>query len=401
MHKGKDLPLRIGAFLVSLFALLTNLAHAADPPPQACAIRWDAFYSNGKNEPGEYTARALSAPKWKSRTPLHGVFDSNGRLEWKPSQSTFDAELRAAYRGRLCWAYLAYGNGGSIDLEHPMMRALAFHRRSAIKSLVPYAIMAQARVLGAGGSVAEAAGKLVELFSDKNYLRVTIEGELRPILFLYYDPHEPSSHTESPVDILGSSLTRIRDMSVQRGLGNPYAVVVTSPASEAERVRARIGAEGISQYIAGQRAGRDMRWTEFERTIEDDWERYLAATAADVVPTLRTGADIRARCDTPPPWSPDLAKNKNACGGRIENPSSAELKYEAAKGRAWLARHRERARARLLLLYSWSECDESGNCLMPTYGDPTGNKIRAIGEAMQPALRDAAPRFPAPSSARN
>ena len=35
-----------------------------------------------------------------------------------------------------------------------------------------------------------------------------------------------------------------------------------------------------------------------------------------------------------------------------------------------------------MLVYAWSECDESGNCLMPTYGDAAGRKLDAIARAL-------------------
>jgi len=37
-----------------------------------------------------------------------------------------------------------------------------------------------------------------------------------------------------------------------------------------------------------------------------------------------------------------------------------------------------------MLVYAWSECDESGNCLMPTLGDPAGRKIDAVARGLSP-----------------
>ena len=56
------------------------------------------------------------------------------------------------------------------------------------------------------------------------------------------------------------------------------------------------------------------------------------------------------------------------------NPSIEELKSEFQKSLTWISAHKDRDPSSLLVVYSWSECDESGNCLMPTIGDPTDRK---------------------------
>src|SRR5271166_6618879 len=126
------------AWSASVLALACGTANAA---PKACAIRWDAWYTNGRQDPGAFTAAALSGPTWRDRTPLHAHFGESGRIVWAPSQETFDIEIRAAAKANLCWVYLAYGDRGVIDLGHPMMRGLWFHRHSTLRSEVDYAPM--------------------------------------------------------------------------------------------------------------------------------------------------------------------------------------------------------------------------------------------------------------------
>jgi hypothetical protein len=66
----------------------------------------------------------------------------------------------------------------------------------------------------------------------------------------------------------------------------------------------------------------------------------------------------------------------------VFNPTVVQLELEFRRGRAWIKRHRMRDPTALMLIYAWSECDESGNCLMPTYGDPIGRKLDAITRAL-------------------
>ena len=79
-----------------------------------------------------------------SGRPIHSRVITKNAIRFAPNQETFDNEIRAAEIGGLSyWAYLAYGNNGVIDLNHPMMRGLAFHQSSAIKSRIKYALITQ------------------------------------------------------------------------------------------------------------------------------------------------------------------------------------------------------------------------------------------------------------------
>lgn len=362
--------------------LSVGAAVAAPVAPVTCAIRWDAWYTNGANDPGAATAKALSKPEWRSRTPLHASFDAAGRVAWSSTQKTFDAEIRAAKQADLCWAYLAYGRDGKIDLSTPMMRGLAYQRTSAIKAEVPYALMLQADVLGKTGDYRDAVGAILELMRDSNYERIAVEGRARPLLLFFYDDGVKSRFGGKVANLRGP-FDLIRQRSREQGLGDPYIVVLAFSGPQAEQIRKTIGAEAISRYVGGERAGHVMAWARYEDSIEREWDGYAAATRADVAPILTTGADIRARCETPPPWDHGRFPQGKPCDNYAVDPSTRELKTEFRNALLWLQRHRDKDPANLLLVYSWSECDESGNCLMPTYGDPDGEKIRAIAEALR------------------
>ena len=369
-------PARAWTSVLGLAIGLTS-AHAT-AAPTACAIRWDAWYTNGSSDPGAFTAATLSAPAWRARAPLHARFDEAGRIVWAPSQDTFDAEIRAAAKVHLCWVYLAYGDHGIIDLDHPMMRGLQFHRRSPIKGEVEYAVMTTPSLL-IGGDRKAALAATLDLLSDSNYQRVEIGGASRPVLFIYVEASE-AGRWRDQAPALRVQLDALRAASRSRDLGDPYVVVTLSGAGKAEALREAVGAEAISQYVAGQRRGH-QRWSAFAPGIEADWNQYAATTSAGVVPTLRSGADIRARCQTPPPFEHRFPKGTK-CDDYVDNPSPSELEQEFRDARAWVETHAAKDPAGLLLVYAWSECDESGNCLMPTYGDPEGRKLEAIRRAL-------------------
>ena len=192
---------------------------AAGAEPLACAIRWDAWYSNGPDEPGAYTAAALSLPAWRSRAPLHGRFGPDGKIVWAATQATFDAEIRAAARAHLCWVYLAYGDHGVIDLDHPMMRALRLHLSSAIRDEAPYALMTTPSLL-IGGDRKAALEATLSLMQRSGYESVAIDGERRPLLFLFFESSQAFAETARR-EALRAALDALRAASRKRGLGKP------------------------------------------------------------------------------------------------------------------------------------------------------------------------------------
>jgi len=275
-----------------------------------------------------------------------------------------------------------YGKNNVIDLTDPMMKGLVFHRTSSIKSEVKYALMTTTGLLGRPGQYIGSAKATVDLLADSNYQRISVGSIDRPLLFLYFDAADLAKTFLGSLVFMKQSLDAIRKLSVDRGLGNPYIVVVLAPAKAAEEIRIALGADSISEYISGERKKGVEQWAEFETSIEADWNAFASATDATTVPTLRSGADIRARCQTPPPWEHRFSPGFDCGNFYVVNPTLAELKKEFQDAAAWVRSHALKDPAGLLLVYAWSECDESGNCLMPTYGDPDGRKLQAIAAAL-------------------
>lgn len=370
-------------FLASLLIILAraNCVHA-EQAITACAIRWDAWYSNGASDPAHYTAAALSPPRWHSLAPLHASFDSSGNISWNVSQEIIDAEIRAAHGAKLCWAYVMYGANDAIDLNHPMMTALRLHRLSQIKSEVHYALITSTSLLGEAGHYDEAVKRTIELLHDTNYQQFSAANHAqRPLLFINFDTSDLDRRFGGSLSKLKEAIDALRRNCRAEHIGDPYIVLLFSPSAKAEPIRAALGADAISQYVAGRRKGIPQSWADFEPSIEDDWNSFATATAGGAVPTVRSGADIRPRCETPPPFEHRFKKGV-PCDNFVALPSASELKSEFSHAVQWIDRNPLKDPGRLLLIYSWSECDESGNCLMPTVGDPTGKKLQAISSVL-------------------
>jgi hypothetical protein len=264
-----------------------------------------------------------------------------------------------------------------------MMQGLKFHRNSAIKSLVNYSLMTTTGLLGTPGKFQEAIQATVSLMHDSNYQHISVSGVSRPVLFIYYSDPDLERIFNGSLQSMREPIDYIRQLSTEQGLGNPYIVILLSGADKAESVRLSLGADAISEYVSGTRKGGVQPWTDFEKSIEVEWDSYAAKTSGHVIPTLRSGADIRARCQTPPPFEHRFPNGFECESFYVKNPTLSELKAEFRSALSWIKSNPNKNPANLVLIYSWSECDESGNCLMPTIGDPKGDKIKAISEILR------------------
>jgi len=270
-----------------------------------------------------------------------------------------------------------YGSANKIDLSNSMMQGLNFHRSSSIKNETKYTMMLTTGVIGRAHDFVDATTFAASFLNDANYQFVTIDEVKRPLVFLYYDEADIRTAFANCMAAAREALDDLRSRSIKEGTGNPYIVVLFAPAARAEEIRRQLGADAISEYVAGQRSLGVQRWRDFEPTIQADWDAFGHESAGGAIPSLRTGADIRARCETPPPADHRFHRG-GSCDNYVQNPSSAELAAEFQAAAAWIAMHPTKDPARILLVYSWSECDESGNCLMPTLGDPHTTKLDVI-----------------------
>jgi Glycosyltransferase WbsX len=338
------------------------------------AIRWDAQYCNSPGEPCFEEEKALGVQKWQFRAPLHSEIEGPNQIRFSPTQATFDKEIAAAKRGGLrYWAYLMYGNDGVINLNHSMMRGLVFHRSSSIKAHMNYAMMVSVDTLGHAGDYTDAVDMIVELMRDGNYQKV-LDG--RPVLFIYYIDSLLRLYWKNSITNMAESISWLRISVKQAGLGNPYIIVMNAPPASAESVRAGLGADAICAYaITLPSITQGTPYAELARFTRSYWDKELAATSADVVPTVMIGWDTRPRKEHPPAYDHSDRSHVDLAT-YVTAPSPAEFAAECKSARDFIHAHRGHCAAQLALIYAWNE-DSEGGPLEPTLGDPTASLLTA------------------------
>jgi hypothetical protein len=337
------------------------------------AIRWDAHYCDTPGQPCFEEETALGNPKWQFRAPLHTKVAGPNEIHFSPSQDSFDREIKAASTADLkYWAYLVYGKNGEIDFSNSMMNGLAFHRSSHIKSAMQYAMIATVDTLGHTGSYDQALDKLITLIGDANYLRV-LGG--RPVLYIYYLERLLRSYWGSLTN-LSEGIDALRAKSEEAGIGMPYIIVLAGPPENAERIREAIKADAISAYaITLPRLGQETPYRELGQFVRDYWLQELAATTADVVPTVMVGWDDRPRKERPPFF--DQRKYSPAQQtAHVVRPTPSEFAGECEAARNFRKANLDRCPSKLALIYAWNE-DSEGGSLQPTIGDPEASLLRA------------------------
>ncbi|HET9131327.1 MAG TPA: glycoside hydrolase family 99-like domain-containing protein [Terriglobia bacterium] len=213
----------------------------------------------------------------------------------------------------------------------------------------------------------------IELMRSPTFFSVQEGGSKRPLLFLFYRPEEMTKYFKT-LDSLRSCLERFRKLAVRAGVGKPY-IVLFNPAVDMTLFRDS-GADAISNYISQLEPRKAASYIDLDRQVQRYWKR-MAASGAPMIPIAQVGWDTRPRKDNPVPWEKKTGDKENYY--KIATPEEFYNHIRAA--RQFVENNSDKCVSRVVLIYSWDECDEGG-CIMPTIGDPTGKYLAALKRAM-------------------
>ena len=338
------------------------------------AIRWDAWYGKsgiaGDSESWVPAAveSTLGPKRFQFRMPWFGVPSSQYAVSINGgTQAIMDAEITyAAAAGVKYWAYCWYEPSNSS-----LMKAWALHQSSTIKNNVNWCMMLQESRANTSAYWTAHIPTWVSYFQQSNYQTV-LSG--RPVFYLFCDT--------VPFSGCAASVTALRAATIAAGLKTPYIVVLYGNPPTSASIMSTIGADAISDYQpkAGQSTtASNTDWPTAEAGMEAYWDAMRAAAPTGVVPICQTGWDTRPR---------------HFLGTKLTNGRAhvGEAVYVTMPTQTQLTAHFQAAAtyvnttyptacpSGLILIYSWDECDEGGNALIPSYsaGGPVTTALNAF-----------------------
>jgi hypothetical protein len=193
----------------------------------------------------------------------------------------------------------------------------------------------------------------------------------RPLLFIYWTPSELVTYFGGSLANLRTALEYLRGLVIDRGLGEPYIVILDG--IDGAPLAQEVGASAISNYISNFSHLPAAPYRQLDLQTQEYWKK-LVATGVPIVPIAMVGWDVRPLIEHP--WDP--AKPADAGAPRYFNPPSPEeLAAHLRAAVDFIGRNPQACPSKVLLIYSWDECDEGGG-LIPTRGDPVGKYLSAI-----------------------
>ena len=339
----------------------------------AGAIRWDAWYSAvGHSLDAQ---KDLSPPKFHYRAPAHCKIVSNSEIRCSGTQRVMDAEiLAAAAAGLKFWAFVWYDE----ETEANLRTGWELYQSSAIKNRINWCGIVTPTALGS----VPFANKRWQLnvrrwaayMSAGNYQKVAVDGlENRPLLFLLWQQNAIVTFFGNDLGNMREALAFLRDSVIAAGLGPPYIVVLDDV--KGAPVASAIGAQAISNYISRFGPAYHGSYRELDKQTRAYWT-VLESTGKPVVPIAMVGWDTRPRDETPGPFHRNVNPEQYyalATASELTEHISAAVRYIDSHPRA--------CPSKVLLIYSWDECDEGG-ALIPTLGDPVGSRLAAMAPAL-------------------
>ena len=352
-------------------ALLARPALAANGTIPG-AIRWDAWYGGGAGSEATVNAtvaQSLGPARWQFRAPWFAQPASafansiNGN-----AQATMDAEIGyAASAGLKYWAYCWYGQQSPGS---PMQNAWALHQSSSVKANMNWCMILQFSRIGPAATWNANIAAYVSYFQQANYQTVTIAAAVRPLLYVFVDDlnHLTTDWGGSWANVQ-TAFNALRTAATGAGLATPYIVIMNGSATNAASYATQTSSDAISNYTAGT-VGVATPWPTFETTVEAFWASQ-GATGTPIVPICHSGWDTRTRKQTPPSFS-GVQRPWFGANVYVVPPTGAQLTTHLQAAVSYVVANPTQCPSKAIIMYSWDECDEGGNAIIPTYGTGSG-----------------------------
>lgn len=359
-------------FLVILAILVTVGQAQAASGIIAGAIRWDAWYNPTGNS--LLAQNNLGPPVYQSRAPIHCARGSQ-TINCVGTQAAMDAEITAAVSGGLkYWAFDQYDSGSSLTTGWNL------YQSSTIKNQINWCWLTQLSDMGSTGSYTAQMNLLTAHMQQTNYQKVTVGATAnRPVFYILWTSADFANFFGSNYANVAAMFTYLRAQVTAAGLGTPYIIImVGSNVTTGATIVTNTGADAQSSYTTPLPLfppAINPTFPALDTLTQAFWVTEAAA-GVPIVPNAMIG------------WlpTPRITRPSTLNAGQIpyigvdelySQATNAQLITHLAAAVAYINANSAIVPSKLLLIYSWTECDEGG-CLTPTFGDPTGSKLTAI-----------------------
>ena len=372
----------ISIFLIHQFSFLSGV----NAKQSFGIIRWDCWNGLQKDVISETVALTMRPKKYHWRLPWYvEINESSGNLTFNANkQSIMDLELNYAFNAGISffaydtyciwpkdkdidqcngyWGKTKSGLGPSslgYKAEDPAY-GLKLHLKSSLKNLVNISMV----LLGASPALPVMRKRYLPTIKDPAFHRVFIDGESRPIIFLF-QASEQEAKMNGGWDAWRKQWEAFRQESIAQGSGNPYFVAMcvgVGNYQQAVTLKNNLGFDAISSYAlpGGTIAG--LPFSELHSSALNFWN--MAKDNNDVlVPNVPMGWDPRPRADHPPIWVNESAQHYNA-------PEPEELTNLIKSASSFIENNPSIVPSEAAIVYAWNENTEGG-WLLPTKGEET------------------------------
>ncbi|CAF0865488.1 unnamed protein product [Rotaria sordida] len=357
--------------------------------PTVGIIRWDAWnLINGQYDAiSYYSHRAMSPEHFHYRLPFFAKINSDTNVTINgDTQEIMDEEiLYAKFAGFDYWAfdtYCAFGPNCTTNSSYcvqyykqtsnqycPQNPAYGLNRylSSQYVSLINFTFV----LLGSSPCDDKFQESYIEFMIHPQFQTV-LDG--RPLLYLFQFDDEEAQLCGGGWHGSGQVFNNFRQKVINRGLKNPYMVLMDGDIERCKTNAAAIGFDAISSYGIG--GGGTIEGSPFSDEVQrsEQWWNAAIQSGAKVVVTLPTGWDPRPRYEHPVPWV-------NQGPEHFLQPTAEELQNFFKNSIQLTCMNKNITEAQTIIVYAWNESSENGASLIPSIGNGT-YYVRALSEIL-------------------
>lgn len=369
-----------GAAALAAYSALPNSPAKAAANVIAGAIRWDAWYSNQGD--AHAAQNSLGPQVYQYRAPWFSQVLNQNQISSVGTQANMDTEIQcAANAGLKYWAFDQFNPAGSDGM---FVNGWNLYQSSSKNNLINWCWMAgdDPAYMGSTSNFSTQVAAYVAWFQQSNYQKVLAN---RPLFYLNF--------AQAPAGYGGSNsnyaafITALRTATTSAGLGTPYVVVCGGVPTSSNFMTA-IGADAISAYLAlTPTPAQPNPFSALNASVQGFWTQ-MKNTGAKMIPSCVTGWDTRPRKQNPVPWQVTTSDPPYAGLLNYVTPGmTSEIASQIQAAVSFVGSNASACETTAILIYSWTECDEGGGCLIPTLGDPpqvgnTSNVLTAVGSVL-------------------